>query len=724
MTGRHLQSKEVSHQLFLAQEHLGVPRACPYGNGDFVPSEVIEGASTWGVGVSGEDSLWSQLRSHPVGRDPDVSTTLLPFLNTATFARENRAMRPMISQLGVADVVASELDISEGGHEDVGQLNGANERMGRGVNKSVNVVFRLDRNNPGRTAGFLYTESPQEKVDQGGSGSTQHEGSILTRCVRGTLRGSDALAYWTEVNHPDDVNGGTAHEWSEYVHHIGNARLTCEPLFVSLAQLLRLPEDTEVTLRRRRSSFIPSKEQRLVPLEVLESQLEALRKEFLLTREGIDITGLRPEVQQALARRRITRSQLSEIERARFEKVQQERPEDPQRLALTSTANKMTREERLVAALRFYKGVTGEDVSAVRVKLPHHSSFTVPHNLFLRTALHKDLMCGTSVSPMSVAPASVVLFSRVELIDEPPTVGASPQAIKQCEVEGRIPPIYVNVSAARFVRGGSFPSENVLLEELPNPNVSVPRYTANVGIAPCLARMRAGMEVKVSPLNRRQLTLQLSPCPFFQMLSSEEYNEQQDSEWLSRRLKHPRLLRITLRDALVQDSHTRGLTTISFVVEVRPTLALLHLRSLPLEGSAFQPDWVSKGRRPLLMCEADMRRKGMELGIELVGDTWDARVGEADKETRESDGYEDQGDDGSNSFVSRNPHNEVDVVNAVSLHRDHEAGRAWDRGEAKRSWRSPQDVAMLNGFSVVEHHSFDSAHHLICSRVVSTTPTL
>ncbi|AAZ12728.1 hypothetical protein, conserved [Trypanosoma brucei brucei TREU927] len=734
-TEHHLQSKEVSHHLFLAQEHLSMSQPCHHTGGDFVPSEVIEGASTWSVGGSAEDSSWFRFRSRPAAEASDGLSKFLPFMNPSTLVREDRAMRPLLGQLGVADIVASELDISERTYMHWERSNATDRGAGmKNGSRSVDVVFHLDRSQPGRMASFLHATSSHPYAGQKGEGSHDHHQerevmeSFLAKCVRGTLRGSEVLTYWTEVNHPDGAAGGTAPEWEEYVRHVGGAEVTCEPLFASLEQLLRLPDDTESTLRSRRASFVPSKEQKFVSQEVVEQQLKALREEFRLTREGIDVTGLRPEVQQALARRRITKSQLDEIEKARREKAEKDRQhaQQQQQLVLTAATAAMTAEERFVAAARLYEGVTGEGVYAIRVKLPYYASFSVPHNLFLRTALHKDLICGTNISVTSTAPASLVLFSRVEVMDEPPAVGASPPAIKQCEVEGRVPTIFINVSGTRFVSGGAFPPQNVLLEELQNPDVieeggGPEGSTAGVGLASCLAQMRAGMDVSVDSATRKHLRLQLSPCPSFQMLSPIEYNEQQESGQLLKRLQLPRLLRITMRDALVQDSHTQGRTTISFVVEVRPTLALLHLRSLPSQGDSLPVVWAATGRkRPLLLCEADMRRKGVELGVELIGDTWNEHVGEDEEGAANpgdygysSDDYD--ADDDSNAPIVEGSGGWA-VVNAGSslntrrLRPGQSEGRS-RAGVGKRK-RSPHSVALLNSFSIVEHHSFDSVHHL------------
>ncbi|PWU89296.1 hypothetical protein C4B63_61g94 [Trypanosoma cruzi] len=110
---------------------------------------------------------------------------------------------------------------------------------------------------------------------------------------------------------------------------------------------------------------------------------------------------------------------------------------------------KLTSEERFERILRLYEGVVEEGVAAIRLTLPPHEPFTVPHNLFLRAAVHKDVLCGTNVSA-GADPASLVLFGRVEVVDVPPAVGASPAAIKQCEVEGGVPVIEVSASGTTF----------------------------------------------------------------------------------------------------------------------------------------------------------------------------------------------------------------------------------------------------------------------------------
>ncbi|RNC31035.1 hypothetical protein TcCL_Unassigned06444, partial [Trypanosoma cruzi] len=195
---------------------------------------------------------------------------------------------------------------------------------------------------------------------------------------------------------------------------------------------------------------------------------------------------------------------------------------------------KLTSEERFERILRLYEGVVEEGVAAIRLTLPPHEPFTVPHNLFLRAAVHKDVLCGTNVSA-GADPASLVLFGRVEVIDVPPAVGASPAAIKQCEVEGGVPVIQVSVSGTTFAAMDVFPTDRVLLEEVHNPNsTGLTETSPEVGLLPCLQQMHFGMRVAASSMTKKHLYLQLSPCPFFQMLSHADYDEQQDSELLQK----------------------------------------------------------------------------------------------------------------------------------------------------------------------------------------------
>ncbi|RNF19479.1 hypothetical protein TcG_04337 [Trypanosoma cruzi] len=653
---RHLHPQEVSHHMFLAQEQLGSSRLCPHG-GDFMTSEIIDGATTWGDGGSTRNSLF---------RGGDIAQ-FLPFLHFATLTREERSMRPMLSLLGVPDIVTTELDISNEG-------------------KAVVVLLRLDTAQPKQMGGYVHAAQSSE------DGRQRH--SLLANCARGTVRASDVLNFWTEVNRPDGAEGHTAREWLEYVAAVREKHVGCEPLFVSLAHLLPRPDDTEATLRRRQLYRVPPKEQRLVTLDVIEQQLEGLQREYRWTREGIDVTGLPPELQAALARRRITKSQLDEIERERRAKRAEMKQAE-----LPALPAKLTSEERFERILRLYEGVVEEGVAAIRLTLPPHEPFTVPHNLFLRAAVHKDVLCGTNVSA-GADPASLVLFGRVEVVDVPPAVGASPAAIKQCEVEGGVPVIEVSASGTTFAAMDVFPTDRVLLEEVHNPNsTGLTETSPEVGLLPCLQQMHFGMRVAASSMTKKHLYLQLSPCPFFQMLSHADYDEQQDSELLQKKLFLPRLLRITLRGVLSEDSHTKGKTSVSFVVKVLPTLARLHLRPLPApeEGTARSSWSGSIARRPLLMCEGDVRRRGAEFGIELIGDRWHDRVG------------------------GRGIHDDDITSLPENAWYENSAGRIGISGSISSSrsavdgarYRSPHNVALINSFSIVEHHRLDSAHHLL-----------
>ncbi|RNF26650.1 uncharacterized protein Tco025E_01112 [Trypanosoma conorhini] len=678
---RHLHPKEVLHHIFLAQEQLGSSRACAHG-GDFMTSEIIDGATTWGDAGAAR---------RPLFRGGEI-VPFLPFLNAATLAREEQAMRPMLSLLGVPDTVASELDVSEEG-------------------RGVTVLLRLDTAQPRQAGGYVHAAPPdwgQQQQQQ----RRQRRHSLLAKCVRGIARGADVLNFWTEVNRPDGVEGRTAREWLDYVAAVREKSVACEPLFASLAHLLPRLDDTEASLRRRQQHRVPPKEQRLVPLDVIEQQLAGLQREYRWTREGIDVTGLRTDLQAALARRRITKSQLEEIERAR----RRQGGEKQQQTKLLDVSAQATLAERFERVLRLYKGVLDEDVAAVRLTLPRYDPFTVPHNLFLRTAVHKDVLCGTNVSAAGDADA-LVLFGRVEVVDVAPAVGATPAAIKQCEVEGGVPLIQVNVSGTTFTGADAALADRVVLEEVHNPNsTGLTDAAPEVGLLPCLQQMRAGMRVATSLATRKHLYLQLSPCPAFQMLSRADYDEQQDSELLQRKLYLSRLLRVTLRGVLAEDSHTRGKTSVSFVVEVHPTLARLHLRKPPAVGEAAASlPWAADAtpRRPLLMCEADVRRHGVEFGVELIGDRWHERVGEQEVDADEE---EEEGEDGYYAADMRLP------LPAVVSETLNEPGAvvpppsAWPAhgvtaAGARR--RAPHNVALINSFSIVEHHRLDSAHHLL-----------
>ncbi|ESL08230.1 hypothetical protein TRSC58_04071 [Trypanosoma rangeli SC58] len=676
---RHLHPKEVLHHIFLAQEQLGSSRVCIHG-GDFITSEIIDGATTWGDDGSARHSLF---------RGGEI-VPFLPFLNPASLEREEQSMSPMLSLLGVPDAVTSELDVSD-------------------ESRAAVVLLRLDTAQPRQMGGYIHAAPAL-----GGLQRQRH--SLLAKCVRGTVRGADVLNFWTEVNRPDGVEGRTAREWLEYVEAVQEKQVVCEPLFVSLAHLLPRLDDTEAALRRRQLYRVPPKEQQLVTLDVIEQQLEGLQREYRWTREGIDVTGLRTDLRAALARRRITKSQLEEIEQARRLKGGEKKQPTPLDVSASTTL-----EERFERALRLYKGVIDEDVAAVRLTLPQYDPFTVPHNLFLRTAVHKDVLCGTNVSAAGDA-ASLVLFGRVEVVDVPPVVGATPAAIKQCEVEGGIPVIQVNVSGTTFTGVDASPADRILLEEVRSPNsTGLTDADPEVGLLPCLQKMWTGMRVATSPATRKHLYLQLSPCPTFQMLSHADYDEQQDSELLQK-LYLPRLLRITLRGVLAEDSHTKGKTSVSFVVEVRPTLARLHLRKPPAPGEAgaSSSSWSEPTpRRPLLMCEADVRRHGVEFGVELIGDLWHERVGEQEVDAAADDDdahYYEAGmrlphpafsdtciEPGAVAEPQSPPPDAAGLVSRVT------AGAG--AGAARR--RAPHNVALINSFSIVEHYRLDSVHHLL-----------
>ncbi|KPA76136.1 putative mitochondrial hypothetical protein [Leptomonas pyrrhocoris] len=764
----------------------------------------------------------------------------LPVLQPSSLRRANATMRPMVGLRGVLDDVTTELSISGPGH--AWRFGEPRDEDGE-ERAAATVLLRLDLTNAKHFGGYTVFTADQAVPAQAASSSSSvptaapppppqplsvpHQ-SLLYRCVAGTVRGADVLQYWSETNRPDGRVDRTAQEWLDYAYAVRDAPAACDVLFTSLDHLVSdaygpsfsAPQHTSNPNnnngggggRRRVFSSKPTPHQQqqqrhpkpqYVSLTEMEQQVERLRKQYRWTADGIDVTGLPTDVQSALSHRRVTTTQLRAIEASRrarqaAEEAQKQQQQRQQQRELENAPSHMSPMERLTAALRAYRGVAqGGEVAVLRIRLPLHDAFTVPYDLFLRTALHKDVLCGTAVDPPPALrnptapptvmnPYSLVPLGRLEIRDVAPALSLYPPVMKQCEVEGGPPVLTFELTGAIFAHD-RFSADEVLLEEVPNPDlVKLGRNQQQhpeVGLTACVAEMRRGLNAVVEAGSRKRLYLQLGACPFFKMLTPEEYNEHQDSEALLRRLQFPRFLRVTVRRAIRPDSHLSGSastagrrdgprpalqnlsssasstvtvvaptsTDASFLVEVRPTLARLHLRSSadmdpppdtrPTAGSWRQrgdggrrqdsvkrvsgSSWWSRSTatshedppqaamggggattattaaptstaaadddasafsfaptpaRPLVLCEADLHRYGFQLGIELIGDTWTQPVGEEGASTTTAV---------ASSAVSSSTRHTV-------LPRQ----------------RAPPNVALINSFSVVEHHSLDSSHHL------------
>ena len=834
----------------------------------FPASAASFGTSSFAGSLFGLSQLFQLGLPHTTGRqdgrgrdDRGWGIRFLPVLHPASLRRANATMRPMVGLRGVLDDVTTELNISgvgSGAVDHAFMRASAGERSDGAAAAAATVLLRLDLTNAKHLGGYTVYDAGHELAGQRTSSASApasaaapqpsalpvpHQ-SLLYKCVEGTVRGSDVLQYWSETNRLDGRVDRTAQEWLAYAYAVRDTPVACDVLFASLEHLVPdtfhpsssapqhlsgAPSLARGWRRQRssRSSATPTSSSspsspRYVSLTEMEVQVERLRKQYRWTGDGIDVTGLSADLQSALRHRRVTTTQLKAIEAARRARQAAEAAAEA-RLGSEKASLQTSPLARLTAALRSYQGLAhGTEVAVLRIQLPLHEAFAVPYDLFLRTALHKDVLCGTSVDPPPpvtsptaqptvMNPHSLVPLGRLEIRDTPPALRLYPPVVKQCEVEGGLPVLTFELTGARFARD-HFAADEVLLEEVPNPQLArlgavsatspAPRHSssssAEVGLTVCAREMRRGLNAVVEVGSHKRLYLQLNACPFFKMLTPEEYNEHQDSEELLRRLQYSRYLRVTVRQAIQPDSFLMGRTTTtaaaahssgsslksherhfgesetllqnfsltavatptstdaSFIVEVRPTLARLHLRSsanmsLPpssssrarsasswyggrgvrrgaLEGSTTTENGGSKdgpsagdndGRsggsssswwsraierstgsrgerqpggaggvavterdditpafsfaptpaRPLLLCEADLYRYGFQLGIELIGDTWTEPVGE------DSDVY-----NGRRTTLPRQ--------------------------------RAPPNVALINSFSVVEHHSLDSSHHL------------
>jgi len=160
------------------------------------------------------------------------------------------------------------------------------------------------------------------------------------------------------------------------------------------------------------------------------------------------------------------------------------------------------------------------------------------------------------------------------------------------------------------------------------------------------------------------------------MISNAEYNEHQDSNQLLQRLMHPRLLRVALKGILAKDSHGES-SDVVFTVRVMPTAvrtsvvvpqATSHSHSMSDVVAISAHAEVPRRRQlPPLVCETALKRRGVEIQLGLVGDTWHSSVGSAPR-----------CEDPSSSQQEKACH------------------------------RSQQDVALLNSFSHIEHYRMDS----------------
>jgi hypothetical protein len=836
----------------------GVSAACPF-HGDFISTRVIDGAplvegdaaalkpsSSSSIGsFFGFSQLFQLGLPHTAGpregrgSDGAWGVHFLPVLQPSSLRRANATMRPMVGLRGALDDVTSELNIS-------GIAGTALSLGGKHNGGAATVLLRLDLANAKHFGGYtVFSGGPAvhepHSADSSSSSSSSASPaawsepyqSLLYKCVAGTVRGADVLQYWSETNRPDGMVDRTAQEWLDYAYAVRDTPVSCDVLFASLGHLVPSTYDPSYSapqphhissgsasssssrewyLPRRRqpppsSSSPPPPQQppQYVTLLEMEQQVERIRKHYRWTSDGIDVTGLSADLQSALSHRRVTTMQLKAIEAARrarqaAEEAQAQQQQQLQRTQreLENAPSQMSPIERLASALRAYRGVAqGGEVAVLRIQLPLHESFTVPYDVFLRTALHKDVLCGTSVDPPPamanpavqptvVNPHALVPLGRLEIRDAPPLLRLHPPVVKQCEVEGGLPVLTFELTGANFAHD-RFTAEEVVLEEVPNPALAtsglVQPHHADVGLAACVTEMRQGLKAVVEAGSRKRLYLQLNACPHFKMLTAEEYNEHQDSQELLRRLQHSRYLRVTVRQAIRPDSfllsrnvaaklmgrvnHTAVVlqstsspsssdaavtpfsTDASFIVEVRPTLARLHLRSaanmeLPTDarstaarregsggregvlltqasGSGGGGSWWSRGAhkssrgasyedadgvgrgdastptaataesssssfsassfaptpaRPLVLCESDLYRYGFQLGIELIGDTWTKPVGE----------------DGATATTTTT----ATAAATAALPRQ----------------RAPPNVALMNSFSVVEHHSLDSSHHL------------
>ena len=179
------------------------------------------------------------------------------------------------------------------------------------------------------------------------------------------------------------------------------------------------------------------------------------------------------------------------------------------------------------------------------------------------------------------------------------------------------------------------------------------------------------------------------------MLSNAEYNEYQDSDTILERLKHPRLLRVTVQYPVEADSFTRPASTsrgqqqqqqqqppLQFVIAVRPTTVRIHLLRRPTSQNNVFPVPTPSLLPQSLVCESELKRSGFTIALELIGDEWHPNVGR--------------------TILAPDPRFPNGQISARV---------------------TPHTTAMLNSFSRVEHFRLDSTeYNFMAPRVVRTAP--
>ena len=233
---------------------------------------------------------------------------------------------------------------------------------------------------------------------------------------------------------------------------------------------------------------------------------------------------------------------------------------------------------------------------------------------------------------------------------------------------------------------------------------------AGVGLTKCIELFSAAAILRLNATTTKEMELRLPPCPLFKMVSQKDYNEEEESDEVLNKMRVPRIIRITFHQAIVRDSFTddgddqrekeavgeffdsAGDTAWSGIgwkghvvgrnlmidVLIRPTLARVYLRTLRqrLTVAPLAPEGSSSSSSsPLLLCEGDLKQHGMELVVELLGDTWTSQIGTP---------VTADGSTSSSSSVKKQP----------------------------IEWGS-HNTAMRNGFSIVEHHGLDSTSHVL-----------
>ncbi|CUG14128.1 transmembrane protein, putative [Bodo saltans] len=643
---------------------------------------------------------------------------------------------------------------------------------------AASVTLQLDHTQ----ASLPYSAAPLLPTDDVSSTAPRPPVTILDKCLDNTLTADDVVALWAPTEGGGSsvaVNPLVAQRWRDYVTQAGGKHVVrCEPLWPSLDHMLPRPQDTLETLATRRAQVFPPNRQELVTLAALEDQLSALNRSHYWTRDGIEVTGLSPELANALLRKKVTAKQFEEIQRHRATQAQQQHAQlhsapihtidNAEGTVFLSTHNnedasvaipasqRRRRFEEALAVLQSWREAhklprpavslpgpyrTDSPIVALRVMLPAAPRFVAPANFAVRMVLSKDVVCGSSVrhdSPqVSSQPppptAATVVFQRLVIRDEPPVINVAPLRVKQCDVEGALPPIVIrleNIGFADEVVNFTFADWRARIEltELENLNVTAllamegnrHAYSDNiVGLKPCLGTLLRGARVTLdSKTSQKILQLQFAPCPQFLMLSNEEYNERQEGDVLLARLQHPRYFKVVVRNVVGRDSFTYSTTassapssavattyvsaeTVSFTITVAPTLVRLHVRpgghhlqgedfvtfhdspSLPPAATAPQQLVVAGAA---MICESAMKHDGFELGFELVGDHWHYAVGR--------------------SFLSIS-NNNGDEATPIMQPNDEDYQEA--QVVLSQSRRTQQDVSLLNAFSLVEHHILDAA---------------